>query len=77
MLLLGIIVTGTHQARRTSNASTTGSPNKIASAVQAAVKALVAFPLLVRAMVATEPQTANLQPGCCALMSDTAAGLLW
>ena len=47
MLLLGIIVTGTHQARRTANASADGSPNKIASAVQAAIKALVAFPLLV------------------------------
>ena len=48
MLLLGIIVTGTHQARRTANASTDSPPAKIASAVQAAVKALVAFPLLVR-----------------------------
>ncbi len=48
MLLLGIIVTGTHQARRTGNASADGSPNKVSSAVQAAVKALVAFPLLVR-----------------------------
>ena len=53
MLLLGIIVTGTHQARRTGNASTNGSPNKLASAVQAAVKALVAFPLLVRSSAAT------------------------
>ena len=48
MLILGLIVTGTHQARRTANAATDSGPAKVAFAVQAAVKALVVFPFLVR-----------------------------
>ena len=64
MLLLGIIVTGTHQARRTGNSGTNGSPKKIASAVQAAVKALVAFPLLVRRLDSCNDAAATLEVYC-------------
>ena len=57
--ILGVIVTGTHQARRTGSASANDPAGSLASAAQAAVKALVAFPLLVRSACTRLPQFTN------------------
>ena len=55
--ILGIIVTGTHQARRTGSAYSGRLAASLSASLQAAVKALVAFPLLVR-YAATHVSTA-------------------
>jgi hypothetical protein len=46
--VLGIIVTGTHQARRTGSAYSGRLAASVSASLQAAAKALIAFPFLVR-----------------------------